>query len=350
MQALRFILIPLSWLYGCITFIRNKFYDWGIFKAHEFSSSVICVGNLSAGGTGKTPMVEYLIELLQKNYVIGTLSRGYKRKTRGFCIADANSTAQDIGDEPCQYKQKFPDLHVAVDAKRKRGIELLHQNFNNLDIILLDDAFQHRSVKAGLSIVLSDYSKLFFDDHMLPFGTLREYASGMKRADIVIITKTPLNLTPIDKRIILKKIKPLDYQQVYFSFIRYGEIQSVKEETVLPKNKKSMSVMMLCGIANPSPLREHLENEYNEVVQQIYPDHYDFNPEDLKEISKLFDQISNPSKLLITTEKDWMRLQKNELQEWVKKLPLFYVPIKTDFNEIEKGEFNAQIINYVRTN
>jgi tetraacyldisaccharide 4'-kinase len=344
------MLVPLSRIYGIITFIRNKFYDWGIFKTYEFNSSLICVGNLSAGGTGKTPMVEYLIELLQKNYVLATLSRGYKRKTRGFCIADANSTAQDIGDEPCQYKQKFSDLHVAVDAKRKRGIDLLHQNFKKLDVILLDDAFQHRNVKAGLSILLTDYSNLFFEDSMLPSGTLREVASGMKRADIIVVTKTPQKLTPIDRRIIIKKINVFDYQQVYFSFIQYGEPIAATDMAIISENKKAISVLMLCGIANPTPLKEHLTKEYKEVISHIYPDHYDFKPEDLQEICKQFDQISNTNKMVITTEKDWMRLQKSELHEWVKKLPLFYVPIKTDFNEPEKEEFNSQIINYVRTN
>lgn len=350
MQAFRFLLVPLSWIYGIITFIRNKFYDWGIFKTHEFNSSLICVGNLSAGGTGKTPMVEYLIELLQKNYALATLSRGYKRKTSGFYIADANSTAQDIGDEPRQYKQKFPDLHVAVDAKRKRGIELLHQNFKNLDVVLLDDAFQHRNVKAGMSILLTDYANLFFEDSMLPAGTLRESAWGMKRADIIVVSKTPQKLTPIERRIIIKKINAFDYQHVYFSFIRYGELIAATTDVILPENKKVTTVLLLCGIANPTPLKEQLILEYKEVVPLFYPDHFDFKVVDLQEIVKQFEQILNPNKVVITTEKDWMRLQKMDLQEWVKKLPLFYVPIKTDFNEPEKEEFNSQILNYVRTN
>jgi tetraacyldisaccharide 4'-kinase len=350
MQVLKLFLIPIAGLYGLITFVRNKLYDFGIFKTIEYPNSLITVGNLSAGGTGKTPMVEYLIELLQKNYTLATLSRGYKRKTSGFFLADSNSTALEIGDEPLQYVKKFPSLVVAVDANRRRGIELLKENSKALQVILLDDAFQHRSIKASLSILLTDFSNLFFDDQMLPLGSLREYKSGVKRADIIVVTKTPVSLTPIEKRIILKKIQVLDYQQVYFSFIKYGELISVNPEHLIPQNKKQISILLLCGIANPMPLEEQLKLEYKEVIPSYFSDHYDFKEEDLKAVTAAFDKIAATNKIIITTEKDWMRLQKSELQEWVKKLPLFYIPIKTDFNEKDKQEFNAQIINYVRTN
>ncbi len=350
MQALKILLIPFSWMYGFITYFRNKLFDLGLFKTQEFPNSVICIGNLNTGGTGKTPLVEYLIELLQKNYSLATLSRGYKRKSRGFILADSFSTAMDIGDEPMQYKKKFPNLTVAVDAKRKRGIELLKENSKDLKVILLDDAFQHRSVKAGLSIVLTSYSNLFYEDSMLPSGTLREAASGIRRADIIVVTKTPENLTPIEKRIIHKKIHPYEYQKIYFSFIRYGALQAVNSTDEIPKNKKEWSVLLLCGIANPKPLEEYLSAEYKDLKLHLFPDHYDFTLNDLNVVSESFDKISSPKKIIITTEKDWMRLQKSELQDWVKNLPLFYIPIKTDFNEKEKEEFNTQIINYVRTN
>ena len=350
MQAFRILLIPLSWIYGTVTFFRNKCYDFGIFKSAEFSYPVITVGNLSAGGTGKTPMVEYLVNLLHPNYAIATLSRGYKRKSRGFYIADENSTALDIGDEPMQYKRKFPFLNVVVDANRKRGILQIKSYFQKLDVIILDDAFQHRRIKAGLSIVLTDYSKLFFEDTLLPLGTLRESTSGIKRADIIIVTKTPANLSPIDKRIIIKKINTLDYQKIYFSYLSYGELVSVTSEMESLSEKSKISVMLLCGIANPAPLFEKLKSEFKEVIPQYFPDHYDFKAEDISKLSSQFERISNPNKIVITTEKDWMRLQKTELQELVKKLPLFYIPVRMDFIDKEKEEFNSQILNYVRTN
>ena len=238
MNFLKALVFPASVIYGAITFIRNKLYDWGIFPMEEYSSGVISVGNLSAGGTGKTPMVEYLIELLQTDYSLATLSRGYKRKTSGFYLADENSTALDVGDEPLQYKKKFTDLAIAVDGNRKRGIKNLREQFPSLQIILLDDAFQHRSVKAGLSIVLTDYSKLFYTDTMLPSGTLREYASGIKRADIIVVSKTPINISPIEKRVIVKNINALEYQKIYFSHIVYGEIIPVNETAINIKNEK----------------------------------------------------------------------------------------------------------------
>lgn len=350
MQSLRILLIPLSWIYGFITFLRNKFFDFGIFKTTEFPFPVISVGNLSAGGTGKTPMVEYLIQLLKNNYELATLSRGYKRKSRGFFIADENSTALDIGDEPMQYKRKFPFLNVVVDANRKRGILQLKSFFQKLDVIILDDAFQHRRIKAGLSIVLTDYSKLFFEDKLLPAGTLREAISGMKRADIILVTKTPESLSPIERRIIIKKINPLDYQKIYFSFLSYSNLVSVANALEPSEKKENYSVLLLCGIANPTPLLEKLKAEFKEVVPQLFPDHYDFKREDIVKVNMQFAKITNPNKIIVTTEKDWMRLQKSELQELVNKLPLFYIPVRMDFIEKEKDEFNSQILNYVRTN
>lgn len=350
MQFLRALLIPFSWIYGFITYVRNLFYDWGVFKITEFPISIIAVGNLSTGGTGKTPTIEYLIELLQNNYSIATLSRGYKRKTSGYVLADANSTAHEIGDEPMQYKRKYHSIQVAVDANRKRGIQNLQAEIKGLQLILLDDAFQHRSVKAGLSILLTDYSKLFFEDEILPSGSLREQTSGARRADIIVVTKTPENLSPIEKRIIIKKINPLDYQQVYFSFIQYaGEVAAI-DGINLPKDKAKASVLLVCGIANPAALLAHLKMEYKEVRTKLFPDHYDFKQTDLIEIQKEFDSIPNSQKYIITTEKDWMRLQKQDLQEQVKNLPLLYLPIRMDFNEKEKEEFNTQVLNYVRTN
>lgn len=350
MQSIRLLLLPLSWMYGAITFLRNKFYDWGIFKTVEFSESIISVGNLSAGGTGKTPMIEYLIELFQDHYKIATLSRGYKRKTRGFYLATSSSTAADIGDEPLQFKQKYASLLVAVDANRKRGIEQLKALSNDLQLILLDDAFQHRKVRAGLSIVLSDYSNLYYTDRVLPAGNLREFASGIKRADIIIVTKTPPLISPIEKRIILKKIHLLDYQRVYFSFIRYGDPIAINKEHKLPDDVSKTAVLLLCGIANPTDLQKHLTPLVHELKLLQYADHHDYTVQDMLEISAEFEKLPAAQKLIITTEKDYMRLQKSELDEWVKKLPLFYIPIKTDFNEKEKEELNLQLANYVRRN
>lgn len=344
--------------------LRNKFYDWGIFKSVRFHLPVISVGNLSVGGTGKTPHIEYLIRLLSPDYQVATLSRGYGRKTRGFLISDSSTTAADIGDEPLQFKTKHPDIVVAVDEKRVRGIKKIVELFPETQAILLDDAFQHRAVKPGLSIVLTDFSKPYFEDHILPSGTLREFKAGIKRADIIIVTKCPEVLLPIERSRLENSIRPKAHQQLYFSHINYGEFIPFHKETINPFSKayyfeRHYSIVLLTGIANTQPLEYYLKDKAKTVVPVKFPDHHSFTVNDLEDVRKIFDNIASANKILLTTEKDAMRLKTPELSAILDHLPLFYMPIEIEFHEKDKNarmkepggdDFNKQILDYVRTN
>ncbi|WP_298308384.1 tetraacyldisaccharide 4'-kinase [Flavobacterium sp.] len=333
MIILRYLLFPFSILYGWITSIRNFLFDKGILKSYSFDIPIIAVGNLSVGGTGKTPQIEYLIRLLSSNYKIATLSRGYKRKSEGFVLADSNSNAEILGDEPFQIHQKFPNIHVAVDAQRKNGIEQLLKLDSKPEVILLDDAFQHRKVKAGFYILLSSFDDLYFNDFMLPTGNLRESRSGAKRANVIIITKCPKDLSEFAQQNIIKKIG-LNVP-IFFSFIDYdsevyNEFESKKVEEIIDVDK-----LLLAGIAKPEPFFAYLQVEKN--VKLVYPDHHHFSEKDIEEIKN---KANN--KLIITTEKDYVRLKNQNLKS------LFYLPIKSSF--ISKGDdFNQTILNYVGT-
>ena len=350
MNFLRLLLLPVAMFYGIVIFFRNLFYDIGILPTKEFEKGIIAIGNLSAGGTGKSPMTEYLIRLLKNDFSIATLSRGYKRHTKGFLIADADSTSFQIGDEPLQFKKKFPDTIISVDENRRRGIKKLLSLFPNTETILLDDAFQHRRVKAGLSILLSDYEKMYYDDFLLPAGTLREFHTGKKRADIIIVTKCPENISPVEKRIILKKIYPEPHQHVFFSHIKYAKPVSVFSEGTLSFDK-NISALLLTGISNPKPLEAHLEKKVGTIIPNHYPDHHEYTIVEVNSLVEKFNSISSQNKVIITTEKDAMRLDKPGLVEILNKLPVYYIPIEITFDEKEKEEFNKIITDYVtRTN
>jgi tetraacyldisaccharide 4'-kinase len=352
MKFWQLLLLPFSYLYGSITYLRNKCFDIGILPVSEYNSTVISVGNLTAGGTGKTPHIEYLIRLIKDKYSVATLSGGYGRKKSGFVLATDVSTAREIGDEPRQFKKKFPDIMVAVDKKRRRGIKKILDKKPDLHTILLDDAFQHRYVKPGLSILLTDYAKMYYNDTMLPSGTLREFTSGIERADIIIVSKTPSIFSPLDRRLLLKKIAAEEYQRVYFSYIKYGEmlpfsvVQDHKESVSLDK---SLSVLLLTGIANPTPLDQYLQFKVKKIIHCEYSDHHNYTIKDVELLEKTFVDITNKNKIIITTEKDAMRLEKSELQEILKKLPLYYIPIEIAFHEKDQEDFNRHILNYVRT-
>jgi tetraacyldisaccharide 4'-kinase len=290
------------------------------------------------------------MRLLKGKFNIAALSRGYKRQTSGFIIATDNSTSFHIGDEPLQFKKKFPDVTIAVDEKRVRGIKFLLRQFPQLNVILLDDAFQHRSVKAGLSILLSDYGKMFYDDFLLPAGTLREWRSEKKRADIIIVTKCPANLSAVEKRIIQKKINPEAHQHVFFSYLLYGisrTLDGTETGLVLQNN----IVILLAGISNPRPLEELLKKQAKEIIPQYYPDHHQYSLAEILRLKEIFENISSKEKIIITTEKDAMRLDKPGLMEILRELPVFYLPIEITFDEKEKSEFDQIITEYVnRTN
>lgn len=321
MIILRYLLFPFAILYGWITSIRNFLYDKGILKSYSFDIPIIAVGNLSVGGTGKTPQIEYLIRLLLPNYKIATLSRGYKRKSKGYVLADINSTAENLGDEPFQMHQKFPSIKVAVDADRKNGIENLIKLDDKPDVILLDDAFQHRKVKAGLYIMLSAYDDIFYDDFMLPTGNLRESRSGAKRADIIVITKCPKDLSISEQERIKAKIK--FEVPIFFSFIDYdnnvyGEKETLEISEIIDKDK-----LIIAGIAKPEPFFNFIRRENDTVM--IFSDHHDFSENDINTIRE-----KSKGKIIITTEKDYVRLKTQNLNN------LYYLPIKSSFLINEK--------------
>ena len=351
-------LLPLSWLYGFIVYIRNKFFDWGILKHEEFDIPVICIGNITVGGTGKTPHTEFLIKLLQKKYRVGVLSRGYKRKSRGFVLATMDSTIKEIGDESFQIKQKFPDAIVAVDGNRRRGIKELLALENPPEILLLDDAFQHRYVKAGLTILLTDYHRLFSDDALLPAGRLRESASGKKRAHIIVVTKCPRNLKPIDYNIISKQLNLFPYQQLYFSSFHYGKLQRIfpdvesaqPQERALTSLHANEQVLLLTGIASPASLMKQIEKQTKHIDLLAFGDHHSFSKRDMQQIRERFEKLEGKRKLIITTEKDATRLIEHPALDEALKPYIYALPIEVEILQNQQDHFNQYIINYVTEN
>ncbi len=353
MRTARYILLfPFSILYGIITAVRNLLYDWGILKSRSFREHIISIGNLAVGGTGKTPHIEYLIKLLESEFNVATLSRGYKRKTKGFMICYPENTADEVGDEPKQFKTKFPGITVAVDADRVHGIRELLKLKDKPDIFLLDDAFQHRSVKPGLNILLTDFNNLFVHDSMLPGGTLREYPGNCKRADIIIITKTPERITNLDMKVYSKEVELNPYQKLFFSWLKYGDLYYYSDPEFkidVAQQLFKFNVLVLTGIANPKPMITYIK-EYANTIQHVnYGDHYEFTTEDVAELRKTFNNIAGENKLIVTTEKDYMRLNKPELLELITGLPLFILPIEIDFKN-KTEEFNESVLRYARTN
>jgi len=342
-------LAPLSWLYGSVVGLRNKLFDWGIIPSESFALPVIAVGNLTVGGTGKTPFTEYLIRQLKDDFHVSFLSRGYKRATRGYRLADASSTAHTIGDEPFQVWQKFPDIHVAVDANRRRGIHRLCEDTAtaDTDVVLLDDAFQHRHVTPGLSILLMDYHRLPDEDKLLPCGLLREPFSSKRRADVVVVTKCPSSLTPIDFRILQRRIALRPYQRLFFCSISYGAL--------LPTNRKlstltaDTAVLLLTGIANPTPLIDELKRRTPHVQALTFPDHHAFSTADISRITDAWAAIEADDRLIITTEKDAARLAGDSRIDALRP-HLHILPIQTTFLRDQEKTFNHYIRNYVRKN
>lgn len=334
MIFLRKILFPFAILYSIITSIRNWCYDKGIFKSYSFDIPIIAVGNLSVGGTGKTPQIEYLIRLLQDNFQLATLSRGYKRKSEGFLLATEKENAITLGDEPYQMYQKFPKIQVAVDANRKNGIEKLLTQKNKPDIILLDDAFQHRKVKAGLYILLTAYDDLYCNDFILPTGNLRESRSGAKRAQIVVVTKCPNTISEEEKQRIQLKLNLNSNQKLYFSTIAYDDLV-YNENNALPVSEIILKdKLLLAGIAKPDLFFDYLKQPNDEVL--TFPDHHHFTENDIKNIgNKAINQ------LIITTEKDYVRLSNSMIQS-----NIYYLPIKSKFL-FDSEDFNKTIKNYV---
>lgn len=346
-RILQVILYPFALCYGLIMQIRNWLFDLHILPSRKFDNPVISIGNLTYGGTGKTPHIEYLIRLLSPKMAVGTLSRGYGRKSSGFIIASKRSNVKYIGDEPLQFLKKFEGVKVAVDEKRSRGIQLLLKKYPELGVILLDDAFQHRYVQPGLSILLTDYHRLYPVDYILPTGTLREFKCGVKRADIIVVTKTPKIFSPITRRRILEDLRPWNHQRVYFSFIKYNEPIAVYDPLNLLFPAKVSNILLFTGIANDYPLREYLERMCRELIVMKFADHHPYSPNDIEKIINTFHDLPTQKKIIVTTEKDVMRLKTPGLSTNLKNLPLFYVPMEIDFHGTDKENFDNEILNYV---
>ena len=350
------LLYPLSLVYGAVTGIRNFLYNTGFLKRHEFRLPIICVGNITVGGTGKTPHTEYLVELLGENFRVATLSRGYLRKSTGFRIAAPTDDVKDVGDEPLQICKKFPDVTVAVDRNRVNGVNLLLKEKPEPEVIILDDGFQHRSITPGFVILLTDFGRLMINDYLLPYGRLRESVSNMSRADIIIITKSPANISPIQRRIIVKEVNKAPYQNLYFTTFDYKDPVPVfgnqgENKLSLTEQKKAKSgIVLLTGIANPTPFKEYLSGFFKEIVHISFPDHHRFTKKDLDKVSSAFHNLVSSQKFIITTEKDAVRFGEFSNIAEIIRSSAYYIPVGIKFLNEDKDEFDNLIFDYVRKN
>ena len=377
----RFLLFPFSGLYGIAVWIRNMLFNAEILPSKSYDMPVISVGNITVGGTGKTPHTEYLIRALSKEYQVAVLSRGYKRKSKGYVLADSTSGLADLGDEPLQMKRKFPNLIVAVDENRRRGIEELMspkmQPF--IDVILLDDAYQHRYVNPSISILLIDYNRLIREDYLLPVGNLREPAGQMKRAQIVIVSKCPTDLTPMDVRILGTKIDVLPYQSLYFTTMNYGPIEKLTPTAEMPVAVESndafieteaiatelpiigklqsfeqikeqrIPVLLLTGIATPMSMESHVRLFAPEVKAMNFPDHHEFNKRDARKISQEYEKIKVAGGIILTTEKDATRIRNNPFMQTLAP-NMYYPTLEIHFLDGQGRTFEQKITDYVRIN
>ena len=344
-------LLPLSWFYGIGVKFRNLLFEMGVLKSRSFNVPVISVGNITVGGTGKTPHTEYLGLLLRNYFNVAILSRGYKRKSKGFLVASAHTTMQEIGDEPYQMKQKFADITVAVDKDRCHGIEQLSEQNKQLDVVLLDDAFQHRYVKPGINILLVDYHRLIIYDKLLPAGRLREPMNGKDRADIVIVTKCPKDLKPMEFRVITKAMSLYPYQQLFFTTLVYDELKPVfagNKQALTLSQLKDRNVLLLTGIASPEQL-EHDLSPLTHLTPLAFNDHHQFNKKDITLINDTFASMQGP-KSIITTEKDATRMQTVEGFSNEVRQHTFVIPVRIEFMLEQEETFNKYIIGYVRKN
>lgn len=334
--AIACILTPLSWIYGAVTYVRNKCFDFGILPSKRFDVPVITVGNITVGGTGKTPHVEFLIENLATDYHIGVVSRGYKRKTKGFVLASPHSTPETIGDEPYQIYTKYGHrVKVAVSEKRRKGIEALLNIDPKINLILLDDAFQHRYVNPKVSVLLMDWNRPVFTDRILPLGRLRESAMALNRADFVIVSKVPKEAKPIDYRVMEKRLDLMAFQKLFFSHYVYDEPRPVFEESAkynlhLERLEPTDTVMLLTGIANPRDFVRHFKQFACKVRVNHFPDHHFFSRSDLKDLARVYEEMKGARKVIVTTEKDAVRLANNPYFPEDLKPFVFYMPIRVE--------------------
>ena len=331
-------------------------YNTGIIPSEEFYLPVICVGNITVGGTGKTPHTEYLAGLLRENFKVAILSRGYKRKTRDFRIVSSSSLVSEVGDEPLQLFRKFPDNLVAIDRNRVRGIWKILQADPETEVIILDDGYQHRRLTPGFSILLSDYERLIVRDHLMPYGNLRENSGNMRRADIILITKSPADISPIHRRLIVKEVNKAPYQNLYFTSLTYNTPQPVfdtKDPAKAPSDPLKYAgcgIVLITGIANGLLLKEYIQKTAGELIHLSFPDHYNFKEKDISGIFKAYQGLKSQVKYVFTTEKDAVRLREfTNIAEPVRSA-LFYIPVGIHFLNEDKDEFDNIIVDYVRKN
>lgn len=350
------LLFPFSMLYGVVVLIRNTCFNFGIFISRDFGFPIISVGNITVGGTGKTPHVEYIVSLLREEFRVGVLSRGYRRKSCGFVIASTASEVRDVGDEPLQIKRKFPDVEVAVDADRVRGIRKLCSYNHGLQAMILDDAFQHRRVKAGISILLVDYNQPLKNDLLLPAGRLREYVSAKNRAVIVIVSKCPPGIKPIERRILMKDLNLYPWQSLLFSTFSYGEPLPVFDDSVpFPGREKlreeKTRILMITGIVSPRPLKKHLRGITPKIKHMAFPDHHQYTKRDAARIREAWESLGEQRKVMMTSEKDAMRFRQtgDDIDPEIRK-NMYYIPVTVSFIEKDGEAFNNQILHYVRNN
>lgn len=347
---MKLLLYPLMYIYEIVVRFRNFLFDKGIMKSSEFDFPVIVVGNLRVGGTGKTPHVDYLIQLLSKEFNVGSLSRGYGRKTSGFREVNLLNKSYETGDESLQLKLKYPDIPVFVGENRVEAITQILFEHSELHCLILDDAFQHRALKAGVTILLSEYKKLFLDDKLLPLGRLREPIEGANRADIIIITKCPKYLRSIDQQAVIERINPRADIPVFFSFFKNGRLYPLAGHENVAYPSLVEEVLLVCGIANPKPLIDHLDENYEEISTLLFKDHHVYTKNDLHKIMQKFNSISCKNKIIITTEKDATRFKDvGDVPGW-SKLPIYVSPIEVEFIGDDGKYFNEKIKNYVREN
>ena len=355
-QIPRPALIPLSLIYGLVVSVRNLLFDLRILRSTRFKLPVIAVGNITVGGTGKTPHVEYLIQLLKNDYELAVLSRGYKRKTKDFILASTKSGVADIGDEPLQIKLKFPDINVAVERNRVKGVRTLIESIHKLDVVILDDAYQHRYIRPGLSILLVDYYRPVFNDMLLPAGNLREPWQNTKRADIIIVTKCPDHLSPNERSGFISNLHPGPKQAIYFTKYAYGSPVPVfpdkrgRQDTISHKHlhKSGTGVLLVTGIANPEPLRQFLKKNLQVKDELTYPDHHNYDRQDLQLIKSTYKTIEAKEKYIVVTEKDAVRIRESAIADKSFRKVFYYLPVEVKF--LAKGEkpFIKRVYKFIR--
>ena len=342
---MRYLLFPFSFIYGSITVMRNLLFDYGIFKSQSYTIPIICIGNLSLGGTGKTPHTQYLLDLLKNNYKVAVLSRGYGRKNSSLQLVEINSNAFEIGDEPLQLKQNNPECLVVVEKNRNKGAQYILKNFPEIDVILLDDGYQHRWIKAGFNILITPFSSPYYKDYLMPVGKLRESRKGVTRANAVIFSKTPEKTNPTLKKGMLKRLSLFPNQTAYFSAIEYHKFKCISNNTQLEESK-AYNITLVSGIVNAYPLIKYLEEKGHSINHLKYSDHHNYTKNDIDTILAKYNAEKSTKKLILTTEKDTTKLK--QFLPNFKDVNFYYIPIEIKIEQLEK--FNKQILDYVEKN